>query len=469
LNGSCAGSSGNDGCSGLAYGVSLTGVEVYQSTAIPVMRDMAEVLSASRNASIVTNRATLFRVFVRRESGWVNREISARVTITNPSETPSVYYLKKTISADSTNSATSSTFQLLVPASQIGLETRYSVELAECTVNTGTLFQPRFPTDADVLLGTREIGGLKVRIVPVQANNSLPDTSETALDVYRALMMDMYPINAIEMTLAPGGPISTAYPLNWSTMLDQIRSKRTADAPAADVYYYGLVKPTAAFRDYCQSSCTTGIGYVASSSSRGASSRAAVGVGYADGSSSRTMAHEIGHNHGRNHAPCGSVSGADTAYPYSGGLIGVMGYQNGPQTLIPTTYSDIMGYCSNKWVSDYTYQALVERIATVNAALDVYTDAAALSTWRVLLLDRDGPRWGLPITTPMLASGTPQVAYISDFTGSPIAQVVVYRTEIGDADAAMFMVPEPERGWDAIQVDGAAPLAFSTPVSVPAP
>jgi hypothetical protein len=122
-----------------------------------------------------------------------------------------------------------------------------------------------------------------------------------------------------------------------------------------------------------------------------------------------------------------------------------------------------MGYCSNKWISDYTYQGLVDRVATVNAALDVYTDAAALSTWRVLLLDAGVPRWGLPITTPTLASGTPEVAYIDDAHGVLVAQTIVYRTEIADMDAAMLMVPEPQPGWAAIEISGAPPLSFSAP------
>jgi hypothetical protein len=181
------------------------------------------------------------------------------------------------------------------------------------------------------------------------------------------------------------------------------------------------------------------------------------------------MAHEIGHNHGRNHAPCGNPSGVDTAYPYTGGLIGVMGYDDRTQSLRPTSNSDIMGYCSNKWISDYTYRALIDRVATVNGIADVYTDAAALATWRVLLLDSGVPRWGLPITTPTLAAGTPEVAYIDDANGAQIAQTIVYRTAIGDADSSMLMVPEPQPGWAAIEISGAPPLSFSAPVSVPSP
>ena len=51
-----------------------------------------------------------------------------------------------------------------------------------------------------------------------------------------------------------------------------------------------------------------------------------------------------------------------------------------------------MGYCNNKWISDYTYQALVNRVAAVNGAQDQIFSAQALSTWRVLLLDQRGPR-----------------------------------------------------------------------------
>ena len=38
-----------------------------------------------------------------------------------------------------------------------------------------------------------------------------------------------------------------------------------------------------------------------------------------------SFAHELGHNFGRNHAPCGSPPNVDPAYPYPGADIGTLG------------------------------------------------------------------------------------------------------------------------------------------------
>jgi hypothetical protein len=91
----------------------------------------------------------------------------------------------------------------------------------------------------------------------------------------------------------------------------------------------------------------------------------------------------------------GTISGIDANYPCAGGSIGSWGYDSRKTSLDdPTKYTDIMGYCNSKWISDYTYQGLVNRVATVDGAQDEFVDPQALATWRVLLLDARGPRWG---------------------------------------------------------------------------
>jgi hypothetical protein len=77
------------------------------------------------------------------------------------------------------------------------------------------------------------------------------------------------------------------------------------------------------------------------------------------------MAHEIGHTHGREHAPCGTSS-FDEDYPYANGTIGVRGFDRRTSTFIEPTSNDILGFCGNQWISDYTYDGLLERVAFVN-------------------------------------------------------------------------------------------------------
>ena len=72
------------------------------------------------------------------------------------------------------------------------------------------------------------------------------------------------------------------------------------------------------------------------------------------------FAHEEGHNFNRPHSPCGGAGSPDPNYPYAGGVIGVPGWDvfassNNLKRSISAILPDIMGYCSNQWISDYVY------------------------------------------------------------------------------------------------------------------
>ncbi|HMJ14000.1 MAG TPA: M66 family metalloprotease, partial [Polyangiaceae bacterium] len=292
--------------------------------------------------------------------------------------------------------------------------------------------------------------------------------SSGALGPYRELLRAMYPVNSVELSVASS--VSTGYPLNWTTMLDQIRAKRASDGAPADVYYYGLVKPNDTLSQYCGGGCVAGIGYVAPATQ--ASVRAAVGIGFADNTSASTMAHELGHNHGRNHAPCapGSISGVDAAFPHPGALIGTWGFDPRNRALFdPARTTDIMGYCNNKWISDYTYKAITQRVATVNGALSVIEDSALIANWQVMLIEPPASRWGLPFETPATPFGQAEAADVLDTSGNVVQQITVYRTEASDIGSFTVLVPPAQSSWHAVRVNGAAPLTFSAPVTVPAP
>ena len=78
-------------------------------------------------------------------------------------------------------------------------------------------------------------------------------------------------------------------------------------------------------------------------------------------------AHELGHCYGRYHTLCGgNEGGPDPNYPYPGGLIG--GPANDPnryygwdierRVTYGPNWSDLMSYCPNEWVSNYTYTGM---------------------------------------------------------------------------------------------------------------
>ncbi len=174
------------------------------------------------------------------------------------------------------------------------------------------------------------------------------------------------------------------------------------------------------------------------------------------------MAHELGHNHGQEHAPCG-VSPADAAFPYSGGAIGVWGLDRRSATLKdPAKIKDIMSYCTPQWASDYTYEAFLKHVAAVNGvtAASEVTAAEAEQPWRVMLLSDQGARWGIPIPDPEPPEGEPKTARIYDASGAWIQDVTVYYISMSLPGSYTVLVPEPEPGWSSVRLEGGQELAF---------
>ena len=66
------------------------------------------------------------------------------------------------------------------------------------------------------------------------------------------------------------------------------------------------------------------------------------------------MAHELGHNMGLFHAPCGGAFGSDPHYPTPDGSIGAWGYAQGVGLVGPTS-ADLMTYCEPRWIGDYHF------------------------------------------------------------------------------------------------------------------
>lgn len=174
---------------------------------------------------------------------------------------------------------------------------------------------------------------LHLTAVPVVQNT----LTGTPRDVERTVT-DVWPVKGVEVkTRAPytsSVALTGSATSAWSQLLDELAQVKTADGSSRN--YYGFVKVN-------YGSGVAGIGYI--------------GRGVATGrdDSLSTVAHELGHNLGRPHAPCGGVAGADPNFPYAGAKIGTWGW-NGTTLLAPSRYVDLMSYCSPEWVSDNSYE-----------------------------------------------------------------------------------------------------------------
>ncbi len=82
--------------------------------------------------------------------------------------------------------------------------------------------------------------------------------------------------------------------------------------------------------------------------------------------------HEIGHSRGRYHAEfCGAQAGKP--YPYTSGRISpvlsgntaIYGFDIVTHAIYPPTWKDVMTYCNNEWLSDFTYEGIRDYIVSV--------------------------------------------------------------------------------------------------------
>jgi hypothetical protein len=469
-----AGGMGNDGCTSTPAGdIALTEVAIYQAVKIPLMEDMDAV--DDRNADVVAGRNALVRVFVQPGGSFQRRELAARLTLTTGG-TSKVLSAKLSPAGASSDASGNSTFNIEVDAADIAATTAYSVELVECATPSGTAMNARFPASGTTPLEARLTGVLKVTLVPIaygaDGSNRVPDTSAATIAKYKEHMEKLYPVTEVEMVVRPGGALTSNANLNsdggWNSTLNALANLRYDDGPDDDVYYYGLVNPAQDIGDYCGGGCIAGVAYVVESPSQ-PDGRVGFGLGFTGSNQElaatyETMAHEVGHEHGRDHAPC-NVQG-DQNYPHDGGSIGSWGYDLITGALQdPNEITDIMGYCQDVWVSDYTYQAFVERIATLNGNNRFIRLPAA--RFRTLLVDKGQvARWGLAPSRAVSPHGTPEPASVLDANGKKVADVTVYRVGVGDIGASSVLVPEPQTGWHSIEINGSTPLQFAAPVTV---
>ncbi|HEY6727770.1 MAG TPA: zinc-dependent metalloprotease family protein [Polyangiaceae bacterium] len=451
----------DDGCSNtLAGDIELSEIALYQAGKVSVMSAGTSVAAGDRVADVIVGKTGLLRASVTLDAAFSARVLSARLVVVNGDDATAFFH-KRSVSVASSDASPATTFNFPLDAELIQSDTSYSVELVECGAPTGSVMAPRFPSGGTEALLARDVGQLRIEYVPIIANGNTPRTSAAQLDVLTNYIREMYPVSRVEVSV--GLPMtanrSIGVEAGWEEVLQQLSQRHATNMAPNDLYYYGLLEPEDTYDEFCSSGCTLGLGYVAEASASDRHFRVSMGLSYGDTYSAETAAHEIGHNFGRDHAPCGGPGYPDPEFPHAGARIGWWGFTMPDVLLSPSVTRDIMSYCEDPWISDYTYQALAERAAIINAS------SGALSTlpigrWRVVVASRGGSVWGVPFDTPVSAAGTPEGATILDRFNHPIAQITVYRKRMGNAGSSSVMVPEPEAGWYALQLNGDAPLAF---------
>lgn len=240
-----------------------------------------------------------------------------------------------------------------------------------------------FPADGGIeTLDVRPLPAHRIRFVPVRqtGTGTVGNVTEENAHGYVDLFQRIFPVPDVEVEVRPtyttGAEVAATD--GWLQLLEEMSALRAADGSSA--YYYGVVRPAGgSWGGFGYIGYPVAVGYDRLDRTSGGWSWAAA-----------LFAHELGHNFGRRHAPCGNAAGVDPGYPYPGAVIGVYGYDLVRQTILSAMGArDIMSYCYD-WISDYTYEAVWnfrEREAGVAAAAPTMPGRGLLVWGRI---DPDG-------------------------------------------------------------------------------
>ena len=240
----------------------------------------------------------------------------------------------------------------------------------------------------------------------------------------------------------------------FDELLDAMVTLRVADKAPKELYYYGAFANASSFDSYCGGGCVTGLCGL-SDDPNDATVRACVGVGFTGKYTADTMAHEVGHAHGRYHAPCGGAAGADAKYPYSGAKIGSWGYDVNTKALLsPTKYVDLMSYCEPTFISDYGFQQLIDRMSAVSGSKSIIGGDGATS-FRMVRVKGDGAlTWGSELTLDEPLLSDPRTVTLEDAAGKTVASMTGHYYPYDHLPGGMLLVPSAKVPFATMKVSG---------------
>ena len=243
----------------------------------------------------------------------------------------------------------------------------------------------QLPVGQPEALRTVDVPPLSLHFVPViltQHDGARGDVSAANVEQYAQLARRMLPAASVRVSV--GTPVVSSVTFGtgasggdesfWRAVVNQVDQARNASG-LTDAYWVGVVPLPAGFTRLSFS----GYGYLPSRPGEiggGARSSAVLAINplFTAQNAQMIVAHELGHNLGRAHAPgCNAGAPLDTLFPTSNGaILGVgsdvwswaAGQTRGAVSFGPQTV-DVMSYCDAGWIGAYTYEAMLRwRVAS---------------------------------------------------------------------------------------------------------
>lgn len=296
---------------------------------------------------LVPNKSALLRVFVAGQEGSASPPVRlsasagtialGSVQLTGPN----------TLSATPQASVLAQTFNTKLPANWLRDNLTLTIEVDPQKITTNGASYTARP-----VIGTTT--NFNLVLVPLSVSEGNVEAILPDINTIKTLLGKVLPVPeaSIKLTQRATYRLTSVTQVKtddeWSKALSELDTLR--DTEGKSKHYYGFVPD-----DNFQGG-SSGLGYVPDKA-LGGDSRTSIGLDARQSFVLRTMTHELGHNLGRDHAPCGDPDSPDPAYPYpDGGLGPTLIYDNVAELIATITKpSDVMGYCNGSWFSDYNY------------------------------------------------------------------------------------------------------------------
>ena len=352
----------------------------YASTSgsIDLVLEKAYVTQATQNpegsVTLVAGRDALLLVFARSDrSNALSVPVRARIydgstllqttTLTRAGSVPTAL----------SEGVLTSTWNLVISGANVRQSMRVLVDIDPTNAVTEVSeTNNTWPADgAPGLINVVTVPAFNVRFVPVSVGNLTGNVTTANMNNFLALARLTWPL--LDVSASVRTPFTSSADTlrandsngGWLTVLSELNTLRATDGASASLHYYGVVK-------VAYTSGAAGYGYVPG--------RAAMGWDLMP-SADLVAAHEWGHNFNRPHAPCGGVAGPDPSFPYPGGRIGVLGWNATTNALLQATTSDLMGYCTPTWVSDYNWSRVLAYRQSSAIQLEAGATVDGLLVW----------------------------------------------------------------------------------------
>lgn len=313
------------------------------------------VQSQTNDVTLVAHKPALLRVYALSSSS--SGPILADVTVTaerNGQQVGALTIDPQTVSAAPSADNLDSTFNFDLPQEWLSGE----ITLTATIDSHDSLNEPNEVNNSiQSVFAFQEVPPLDLTIVPIHYIDTVTGFvfAEPGHDPISEWLLSAFPVSDINVSIHT--PITFSGDLRqgdeWQRLLETLTDLWTAEVGAESSHvYFGLIPNRGLGGESWFEGGISGLGWIGT--------RVSLGLDVGD-ETGAAAGHELGHNFGREHAPCGNPSGVDPHFPYPNASIGVYGVDTTDETLLdPALTRDMMSYCGPEWVSDYTYEGLLQ-------------------------------------------------------------------------------------------------------------